>query len=316
MNRQIRWVLSAMLLAALPRLATAQGVQQSGAASAPAPNPNAAYAGSKSCIECHRKEYGQFASTAKGSLLLAHPRNKHEALGCELCHGPSKRHADTGGEERGDMVVFSRKSSTPVADRNATCLQCHDKTARILWKGSAHESRNVACTDCHAVMHAGTERANLREETVTATCGRCHAAQKNQQLRFAHMPLGEQKVECTSCHNPHGSTGPKLLVANSVNETCYACHAEKRGPFLWEHAPVNENCANCHDPHGSSHEKMLKVSRPRLCQQCHANATGHPAAPRSTSNSADVQFLLNRQCSNCHFNIHGSNHPSGKAFTR
>jgi hypothetical protein len=60
---------------------------------------------------------------------------------------------------------------------------------------------------------------------------------------------------------------------------------------------------------------MLKLSRPRLCQQCH-QSTGHPIAPRNPATAADYQFLFNRQCSNCHFNIHGSNHPSGYAFTR
>lgn len=276
----------------------------------------AGYAGSKSCADCHKTEYATFAATAKGNLLLSHPRDQKEALGCESCHGPSKQHAESGGDERGAMVVFTKKSTTPVTQRNAICLGCHERTARTLWKGSAHERRNVACTDCHTLMHANTERANLRAQTVSATCGNCHQQQKNQQLRFAHMPLGEQKIECVSCHNPHGSTGPKLLLASSVNETCFSCHAEKRGPFLWEHAPVQENCANCHDPHGSSHEKMLKASRPRLCQQCHGNSSGHPVAPRATTNAADLQFVYNRQCSNCHFNIHGSNHPSGYAFTR
>jgi DmsE family decaheme c-type cytochrome len=122
-------------------------------------------------------------------------------------------------------------------------------------------------------------------------------------------------MECTSCHNPHGSPTPKLLLASSTNETCFTCHADKRGPFLWQHAPVVENCANCHDPHGSTHEKMLKLSRPRLCQQCH-QGTGHPIAPRSPTVAADYPFVFNRQCSNCHVNIHGSNHPSGFAFTR
>jgi DmsE family decaheme c-type cytochrome len=122
-------------------------------------------------------------------------------------------------------------------------------------------------------------------------------------------------MECTSCHNPHGSPTPKLLLASSTNETCFTCHADKRGPFLWQHAPVVENCANCHDPHGSTHEKMLKLSRPRLCQQCH-QGTGHPIAPRNPGTLADYPFMFNRQCSNCHVNIHGSNHPSGFAFTR
>src|SRR6185295_13376446 len=83
------------------------------------------------------------------------------------------------------------------------------------------------------------------------------------------------KVKCSDCHNPHGSTGEKMLVGNSVNETCYKCHAEKRGPFLWEHAPVAESCLNCHKPHGSTNEKLLIVRKPMLCQQCHSQSQ-HP----------------------------------------
>ena len=314
MRPSIRWLLVAVALGAA-RVAVAQNAQQQGSVASKPALP-AGYAGSKSCNECHKEVAAPFAETNKGALLLSHPRDKHEALGCETCHGPSKTHAQTGAEERGDMIIFSRKSKTSVAERNAVCLSCHAKTARTLWKGSAHESHDVACTDCHSVMHENSERANLKKETVTQTCGRCHSKQQSQQLRFAHMPLGEQKIECTSCHNPHGSAGPTLLNASSINETCFSCHAEKRGPFLYQHPPVQENCANCHDPHGSSHEKMLKVSRPRLCQQCHAGANYHPTQPRTATLTADVPFVLNRQCQNCHFNIHGSNHPSGKAFTR
>src|SRR5438132_9467247 len=50
------------------------------------------------------------------------------------------------------------------------------------------------------------------------------------------------KVGCTSCHNPHGGEGGKMLVDLTVNNVCYTCHAEKRGPFLWDHPPVRENC--------------------------------------------------------------------------
>ncbi len=121
-----------------------------------------------------------------------------------------------------------------------------------------------------------TERGLLKKVSVLETCGTCHAQRKAQAVRYSHMPIGEGKMECTSCHNPHGSANEKLLVASSVNETCFNCHTDNRGPFLWEHAPVVENCANCHDAHGSNKEKMLKVARPRLCQQCHAGGTGHP----------------------------------------
>jgi DmsE family decaheme c-type cytochrome len=283
------------------------------------------YAGSKACMtECHIKEGRAFAETSKGKLFLEHPRTDLERKGCEGCHGPGAKHIESGGDDLSGMTTFGKKSKTPVAERNAFCLQCHEKTARMLWQGSSHESRDVACTSCHSVMQNASETGSLAKPTVLQTCGQCHAKQKAAALRSTHMPLGEVKLECTSCHNPHGSANPKLLLASSTNEACYTCHSEKRGPFLWEHAPVVENCANCHDPHGSNHEKMLKLSRPRLCQQCH-QGTGHPQQPRATVTSstgvvsalpADIQFLMNRQCSNCHFNIHGSNHPSGQAFTR
>lgn len=301
-------VTAALVLAFAAPVARAQQP----AATHPVP---AGYAGSASCVDCHKKEAASFSATGKGQLFLNHPRNDHESLGCEVCHGPTKEHVESGADDRGGMITFNGKHPSPVAVQNAQCLQCHEKTARMLWQGSAHESHDVACTDCHTVMHAESERANLRKPTVLETCGRCHPQQKAKQLQFAHMPVGQSKMECTSCHNPHGTAGPKLLVANSVNETCFTCHADKRGPYLWEHAPVTENCANCHDPHGSVHDNMLKLSRPRLCQQCHAG-TGHPIQPRNPGLAADFQFVFNRQCSHCHINIHGSNNPSGQYFVR
>jgi len=288
------------------------GAARAGAQQQPLPK---GYAGSATCAECHKKVVDAFAQTPKGQLFSKKPQDDKQRLGCESCHGPSKTHANSGGEEKGEMVTFSGKKPVPVAERNAACLQCHEKTARVHWRGSIHEQRNVACTDCHSVMHPGSERGMLKKESSTETCGRCHQAQKAKQQRYSHMPLAQNKMECTSCHSPHGSSNDKLLVASSVNETCYSCHAEKRGPFLWEHAPVPESCANCHDSHGSSYDKMLKMARPRLCQQCHIG-TGHPTTPRNPALPADLQFVFNRACSQCHYNIHGSNHPGGYAFTR
>lgn len=307
--RYLRWVLSLAVLALVPEVGRAQPrvnhdttVLRSG------------YAGSAACADCHKKETAQFSKSTMGQVMLGKPRDNHEALGCESCHGPGKQHAESGGEERGALIAFGRKSPAPVAERNAQCLSCHEKTARTLWKGSTHEARNVACTDCHTVMHTNTERGNLKGATVVATCGNCHKDKQAAIQRFSHMPLGEGKLECSSCHNPHGSANEKMLLASSTNETCYSCHAEKRGPFLWEHIPVTENCSNCHDPHGSNKEKMLKVARPRLCQQCHP--TAHGGSTARPSDAASVRFVYNRSCQNCHYNIHGSNHPAGQFFTR
>ena len=299
--RGVAIAVTALAVAVLPSAAHAQ-------------KPAAGYAGNESCLECHKKMATPFLESGKGQLLMGRPRTEHEKKGCESCHGPSKTHANSGGEEKGEMITYSRKTTTTVADRNAVCLQCHEKTARTLWKGSAHEARNVACTDCHAVMHHESERGALKKSTVAATCGTCHAQKKAAIAKYSHMPLGEKKMECTSCHNPHGSANDKLLNGVTVAETCFSCHQEKRGPFLWEHTPVIESCANCHDSHGSNKEKMLKVSRPRLCQQCHPTAHGGSIA--KATDQATVRFAYNKGCSNCHVNIHGSNHPAGAFFTR
>ena len=122
-------------------------------------------------------------------------------------------------------------------------------------------------------------------------------------------------MKCTQCHDQHGSSGPKMLKADTVNELCFKCHAEKRGPFLWEHPPVAENCLTCHVPHGSNHGKLLSSKPPLLCQSCH-DATRHPGTIYTKfetfpgSATSGKNRIIARGCLNCHTNIHGSNGPS------
>ena len=78
---------------------------------------------------------------------------------------------------------------------------------------------------------------------------------------FSH-PVRQGKLGCSDCHEPHGTTAEKQLVRATINETCYECHAEKRGPMLWEHEPVAENCDDCHSRvHGSNHPAGAKLMR-------------------------------------------------------
>ena len=132
------------------------------------------------------------------------------------------------------------------------------------------------------------------------------------------MPVREGKLECTTCHNPHGSQNVKMLrEGNSINEACATCHAEKRGPFVWEHAAGRENCVTCHDPHGSNNERMLVAKLPMLCQRCHVSSR-HPATiyENTQLNVSKSNRVIGRACVNCHAMIHGSNHPSGAVFFR
>jgi len=313
-------ILSAGIVLGLPFSSRAQqpaqtAQQQAQSATPAATPPGDEYVGAETCQGCHEEAFNKFSRTRMGRLFLKQARSDKERNACESCHGPGKAHVDAGGGKgKGGMITFAKNDPTPVEKRNAMCLSCHTKGARLFWQGSAHESRDVACTSCHKIMEDVSPRHQLAKETVIDTCGSCHLQKRAQTMRTSHMPLREGKMTCTSCHNPHGTVTQALLKEASPNETCFTCHAEKRGPFLWVHAPVNESCANCHDPHGSNHENMLKTAKPRLCQQCHIESR-HPTSPYGRD-TGSLKFVLGRQCLSCHANIHGSNHPSGFAFTR
>src|SRR5262252_3320776 len=234
---------------------------------------------------------------------------------CKGCHGPGKAHVEAGGGKGvGGLITFAKNDPTPVLKRNQICLDCHTKGERIFWKGSSHESRNVACTNCHTLMDNVSQKHQLTRENEIETCGTCHLQKRAQTMRSSHMPVREGKMTCSSCHSPHGSVTPALLKEPSLNDSCFTCHAEKRGPFLWSHQPVVESCANCHDPHGTNHDAMLKLAKPRLCQQCHTES-GHVSRPYGPI-GPQQKFVMGRSCNDCHVAIHGSNHPAGFRLTR
>ena len=126
-------------------------------------------------------------------------------------------------------------------------------------------------------------------------------------FRSSHMPLREGKIICSDCHNPHGSVTEALLKKNSINDTCYTCHAEKRGPFLFEHAPVRENCDNCHDPHGTVQRVLAQdgasAAVQRVPQTWHgqhygsnAAATHGPHLPELPHGNSRQQLLRTGDC--------------------
>jgi DmsE family decaheme c-type cytochrome len=239
---------------------------------------------------------------------------------CESCHKGASQHAQTRMEGNEDKPPSLK--GLPAAEIDKTCLTCHDKGRQANHAGGVHSRRNVSCASCHSVHAPRSAKAMLKTARDSETCFTCHQAIRGKTMRASHHPLREGRMECASCHDPHDSTSPKMVSAAYVNEKCLECHTEKRGPFLWEHAPVRENCLNCHDPHGSNHEKLLVAKQPFLCQRCHLN-TRHPGTlydARQTIVGASLPAVSNRaverSCKNCHTQIHGSNAPSGPYLGR
>ncbi len=273
----------------------------------------------KSCLNCHDDP------KVTGVLHTAHSvkgdeRTKAGSEGCQSCHGESQAHMTKPAEGQlraAPEVVFSGAHASPVAQRTQACLGCHEGSARTHWQGSQHASADVTCANCHS-SHVVQDPV-LTATTQAPVCFTCHAEQRAAVLKPSHHPVTEGQMSCSDCHNPHGSVGPHLLVGNTVNETCYGCHDEKRGPMLWEHPPVQEDCSLCHTPHGSVQASLLKQRTPYLCQNCHESSL-HNSQPLSgaslPSGSSPSRMAVLRGCLNCHSQVHGSNHPSGIRFER
>jgi DmsE family decaheme c-type cytochrome len=133
-----------------------------------------------------------------------------------------------------------------------------------------------------------------------------------EQSMSSHHPIREGKMFCSDCHDSHGQH-EKNLNAPTVNMVCYKCHAEKQGPFVYEHPPVTENCLICHNPHGTVANNLLRQPATFLCLRCHQ---GHRTAPNfgphtgaglvDVGKSHALQRAFYSDCTQCHSQIHGS----------
>lgn len=276
--------------------------------------------GDAACTRCHNE--------GDDYPVLAIGKTKHGTVAdgrtptCTNCHGLSDLHvnrpADAKERPRPDRS-FGKNSKTPMEERSAACLSCHQGGNRMHWQMSAHAGAEVACSSCHQI-HAAHDKARDKL-TQTEVCFACHKEQRAQLNRPSRHPIREGKVACSDCHNPHGTAGEKMLVRGNVNDTCYSCHMEKRGPFVRTHQPVQENCSICHNPHGTTNDNLLKHRAPFLCQQCHEPTShrGNVASfigPANTPGGSTSANFLARGCLNCHTNIHGTNNPFNAASER
>ena len=122
-------------------------------------------------------------------------------LGCEACHGPGKEHAEAGG----DKTKIRPFKSLSAKDASDTCVSCHFRTDHTLWAGSQHDERATSAAPRATASTRRRARSQLKAATETDLCAQCHRTIVNKQYKFNHMPVREGKMECSSCHNVHGS---------------------------------------------------------------------------------------------------------------
>ena len=281
-----------------------------------APQSPSGYVGSAVCKTCHPDVWQNFNKNPHYKSI-ASGKEPPEKTGCEGCHGPGGAHVAARG---GKTTIRAFSLFTPDQALN-TCLECHSKDmSRANIKRSAHTEADVVCTDCHSIHKPATPKFLLAKQQ-TQLCYTCHGPIRAQFEMPVKHRVNEGVVQCTDCHNPHGTfaatwrTGTESrLVTNELDneQPCLKCHVDKRGPFIFEHASVRvEACDTCHAPHGSMNAKLLR--RPvvfTLCLECHNGAgtfgreNTSVFAQSASHNMLDPRY---QKCTLCHIRIHGSN---------
>ncbi|KKK87071.1 hypothetical protein LCGC14_2756900, partial [marine sediment metagenome] len=248
------------------------------------------------CYKCHA-DYREFQEIA-GPHQICGPNG----FNCTTCHDP-----------HGKILEGTRK---------ALCLECHtDGSPTMAWHSSTHDLMGVACTDCHNphpstevpqvvyVNRTSVERPKRRSMAVQEpdTCYACHPRIYGLNALLSHHPIKEGKMVCSDCHDAHGQLEGNLK-AETLNLLCWKCHAEKQGPFVYEHPPVTENCAYCHEPHGTVADNLLRQPTTFLCLRCHSGHRRRHGFSDIDAN-VDMQQAFYTDCTLCHTQIHGSDRP-------
>jgi DmsE family decaheme c-type cytochrome len=284
-------------------------------------NLYADYVGTENCLAtCH--EHDQLKLFFDASTMGAQLKKESgmPLVDCESCHGPGsmaikdltkelvEEKARLGIKVECNFKTLIDLKNLPATAQSLTCLKCHTANATFNlhnWNAGDHAINEVSCFDCHDI-HSGPD-LKITPLASGKLCFSCHQASQAQFSLPSHHPLREGRVFCVDCHNSHGGLYNDLLQDN-VKETCVQCHAEKRGPFLYEHADVTEDCLNCHSPHGSINKNLLKAREPFLCLQCHEGHRINTETGGSISPERARAFYT--RCTDCHSSIHGSDVPS------
>jgi predicted CXXCH cytochrome family protein len=107
-------------------------------------------------------------------------------------------------------------------------------------------------------------------------CFDCHDAMQATiaEARYQHEPV--KAGECASCHNPHGSSNSRLLVASYPEEfyapyrgenfaLCYTCHEQS----AMEYARTSEATGFRNGDRNLHFVHVNKADKGRVCKACH-----------------------------------------------
>jgi len=264
----------------------------------------------KLCIQCHSDKD---ASTIEGRVHLPAVRD------CLKCHNPHV-------SDNKDHLL---KPVSGVEKTENLCLTCHKVGVGVEKGGSRHAALDMGCEACHTIHKTG-ERGKLEfdfqlKKDSPALCMDCHDA-KDPKLIETHREQPFEATGCLTCHNPHQSARPKLILEfphspfkagkaacpichqppedgkvvlkkASPKELCLTCHsnkAEQMRKAKVQHPGAAIDCVECHNPHAGKTPGFPKPDAVAVCLRCHADLA------KQKNKKYLHQPAFGQGCSTCH----------------
>jgi len=264
--------------------------------------------GEDSCKKCHPKNYD------------LHAKGMHKPVECEVCHGPSDRHAvagDTRLIKRQQVRCLvchqelpARPETFPQIDVSThflnkgmgkggvACYKCHNPHQPLFIDQSAATARvnhpvSHQCRDCHAHMPSGT--AKPKQHPVVFDCNYCHADKAKAVAARPHKHLG-----CRTCHKFSRAAKYygyiiRSMVKNRDRRFCLLCHQKMKGrtgskppTIVWEThlkemaGDLKASCISCHQ------DKIHPVKKPAVQAAPPAAMEAPPAAVEAPPAAMDA----------------------------
>ncbi len=218
------------------------------------------------CEGCHGNGWAHAASAGKRSLILNPVRLEPAARDgiCLSCHEAKATPASWERHPHGQAGIgclachdpFSPPGYATKAPQPGLCARCHGVQVAQFRLPNHHpvETGAVKCSDCHD-MHRPSSPLSAAKRWTDA-CAACHRFEATPRM-FPHE--AGRADGCIACHEPHGSTSPRLLRFSRVVDLCLSCHIPPATHDLSPGAGY-ASCLACHtEIHGSdAHRRLLR----------------------------------------------------------
>ena len=309
-------VLAAGLLGLVP---SPTGAQTPAPSASPTPSSASSEASTTTCADCHAEIVSAFAANPHARPEKGKKTDPLDV--CAICHGDGTKHMEEGGDK--SFIQLPRGAAG-----SQDCLSCHEDSAgrAAFSKGgtdsfakgtqdsfshSVHaNSAAVNCLTCHSMHKPAPKSTSLIAKPPGELCATCHTTQAASFVAkpYAHR-LNRGGMTCLDCHSPHARPGQVVKMTTQAELPCLNCHAEKRGPFVFQHVTGSGgDCLSCHEAHGSSNPNMLQWARvEQLCLSCHSQTGGPRTFGSQPPSFHDLTQARYRNCTTCHVAVHGSN---------